>query len=68
MFAKECKEVLGKEKAGEISLKRFPEEFYRINKRQLVCAEYGYKKLLNMLENVSGVEARCIYKLRIRSL
>lgn len=55
-FANECREVLGKEKTGEVTLQKFPEEFYRVYKRQLVCADYGNKKLLNMLENVSEVE------------
>ena len=58
MFVKECREVLSKEKNGEMSLKRFPEEFYRVNKRQLVCADYGHKKLASMLENAPGIEAR----------
>ena len=59
-FTKECKEVLSKEKNGEMNLKKFPEEFYRVYKRQLTCADYGYKKLLNMLENASTVEVRNI--------
>ena len=55
--------MLGKEKTGEVTLQKFPEEFYRVYKRQLVCAEYGSKKLLNMLENVSEVEVRYVVEL-----
>ena len=52
--------MLGKEKAGEMSLQKFPEEFNRVFKSQLVCADYGCKKLLNMLENISDVvEVSC---------
>ena len=58
-FAKECKEILGKDKTGELSLKRFTEEYCRVYKRQLICADYGYKKLQSLMENVAVVEA-CI--------
>ena len=52
--------MLGKEKTGELSLQKFPEEFCRVYKRQLVCADYGSKKLLSMLEDVSDVEVYTI--------
>jgi len=59
--------VLSKETNSELSLKKFPEEFYRVYKRQLVCAEYGHKKLLNMLESISSVEARVVLCMSISS-
>ena len=55
--------MLGKEKTTEMSLKKFPEEFCRVYKRQLVCADYGSKKLLNMLEDVSDIEASILLML-----
>ena len=60
-FAKECKEILGKDKTGELSLKRFTEEYCRVYKRQLICADYGYKKLQSLMENVAVVEACIVF-------
>jgi len=54
-FASECKEVLSKSKNKEMDVKKFVEEFCRLFKRQLVCADYGSKKIINMLESVADV-------------
>ena len=58
VFAKECKEVLSKSKNKEMDVKKFAEEFCRLFKRQLVCADYGSKKIVNMLESIPDVMVR----------
>jgi len=57
-FASECKEVLSKSKNKEMDVKKFAEEFCRLFKRQLVCADYGSKKIVNMLESIPDVMVR----------
>jgi len=55
-FAVECKEVLSKSKNNEMDVKKFAEEFCRLFKRQLICADYGCKKIVNMLESIPDVK------------